>query len=84
MADLEAELARLEAAYDRLTTSETPSAVLVAPDPIGEVRLQASWSGGEVVVWAGGPDAPPAGHDELSDRLEAIGGPWSAGSSTGA
>ncbi len=76
VADLEAELARLEAAYDRLTTSEDPaSAVLVAPDPIGEVRLQASWSGGEVVVWAGGPDAPPAGHDELSDRLESIGGP---------
>src|SRR5262245_149145 len=76
VADVEAELARLEAAYDRLTTSDDPaSAVLVAPDPIGEVRLQASWSGGQVVVWAGGPHAPHAHHDELSDRLEAIGGP---------
>jgi SNF2-related domain/SNF2 Helicase protein/Helicase conserved C-terminal domain len=76
MADLESELARLEAAYDRLTTTSDPaSAVLVAPDPSGEVRLQASWSGGEVVVWAGGPDVPPADHDELSDRLESLGGP---------
>jgi superfamily II DNA or RNA helicase len=76
VADLESELARLEAAYDRLTTTSDPaSAVLVAPDPSGEVRLQASWSGGEVVVWAGGPDVPPATHDELSDRLERLGGP---------
>jgi hypothetical protein len=49
--------------------------VLVAPDPIGEVRLQASWSAGEIVVWAAGPDAAPADYDELSDRLEGIGGP---------
>jgi hypothetical protein len=27
------------------------------------------------VVWAGGPDVLPANHDELSDRLERIGGP---------
>ena len=76
IADLEAELDRLEAAYDRLTgASEPAAAVLVTPDPIGEVRLQASWSASEVVVWAGGPDALPANHDELSDRLERIGGP---------
>jgi hypothetical protein len=76
VADLEAELDRLEAAYDRLTGATDPSAaVLVAPDPIGEVRLQASWSAGEIVVWAAGPDAPPADHDELSDRLEGLGGP---------
>jgi hypothetical protein len=76
VADIESELARLEAAYDRLTSAADPAdAVMVAPDPVGEVRLQASWSAGEVVVWAGGPDAAPANHDELSDRLEAIGGP---------
>jgi hypothetical protein len=76
VADLEAELDRLEAAYDRLTGASDPSAaVLVAPDPAGEVRLQASWSAGEIVVWAAGPDTSPATHDELSDRLEGIGGP---------
>ena len=76
VADLEAELDRLEAAYDRLTgASEPAAAVLVTPDPIGEVRLQASWSANEVVVWAGGPETLPANHDELSDRLERIGGP---------
>ncbi|HEX6165691.1 MAG TPA: SNF2-related protein, partial [Acidimicrobiales bacterium] len=76
VADLEAELDRLEVAYDRLTgASEPAAAVLVAPDPAGEVRLQASWSAGEIVVWAAGPEAPPATHDELSDRLERIGGP---------
>jgi hypothetical protein len=76
VADLESELDRLEAAYDRLTGAREPAAaVLVAPDPAGEVRLQASWSASEVVVWAGGPDAVPADHDGLSDRLEGIGGP---------
>jgi hypothetical protein len=76
IADLESDLDRLEAAYDRLTGGYEPaSAVLVAPDPAREVRLQASWSAGEIVVWAAGPEAPPASHDELSDRLERLGGP---------
>ena len=76
VADLEAELERLELAYDRLTgASDAADAVLVAPDPAGEVRLQASWSADEVVVWAAGPDTVPASHDDLSDRLEGIGGP---------
>src|SRR5829696_5522623 len=76
VADLEAELDRLEVAYDRLTMATDPTAaIVVAADPGGEVRLQASWSAGEVVVWAAGPDTAPANHDELSDLLEAIGGP---------
>src|SRR5688572_11261298 len=50
LTDLESELDRLEAAYDRLTGASDPAAaVLVAPDPAGEVRLQASWSASEVV-----------------------------------
>ncbi len=52
---------------------------LVAEVP-AEVRLQASWSAEQVVVWAGGPGMTPASNDELADRLEAIGGPalgWS-------
>jgi SNF2-related domain/SNF2 Helicase protein/Helicase conserved C-terminal domain len=74
--DIESELARLEAAYDRLlSVDDVAAAVLVAPDPVGEARLQASWSSGEVVVWAAGPDVPPVPHDELSNRLEAMGGP---------
>jgi hypothetical protein len=83
VADFEAELARLETAYDLLTKVASPEsaiAAIAAADPAGEVRLQASWSAGQIVVWAAGPDAPAASNDELSDRLEAIGGPavgWS-------
>ncbi len=40
-----------------------------------EVQLQASWSAGQVVVWAGGRGAPAEGNDALATRLEAIGGP---------
>ena len=83
VADFEAELARLEAAYDLLTKagdSSSAVAAIAAADPAGEVRLQASWHGGNVVVWAAGPGTAPATGDELSDRLESIGGPavgWS-------
>lgn len=83
VADFEAEVARLEAAYellDRAGDSSDVVAAIAAADPTGEVRLQASWGGGKVVVWAAGPGTAPATADELSDRLEAIGGPavgWS-------
>ncbi len=80
VADFEEELARLEAAFDLLTRADDPVAAIAAADPAGEVRLQASWSDRQVVVWAAGPDAPAATNDELADRLEAIGGPklgWS-------
>jgi hypothetical protein len=80
VADFEQELARLEAAYDLLTKAPDPVAAIAAADPAGEVRLQASWSAGNVIVWAAGPDAPPADNGQLADRLEQIGGPklgWS-------
>ncbi|HRW37090.1 MAG TPA: DEAD/DEAH box helicase [Aquihabitans sp.] len=80
VADFEAELAQLEAAYDLLNKTDDPIAALAAADPAGEVRLQASWAHGQIVVWAAGPDTAPASAEELSDRLEAIGGPavgWS-------
>ena len=86
VADFEAVLARLEAAHDRQSRGSAPVDVrpatptLVVSEPLDEVRLHASWSGGQVVVWAAGPRAAPVGGDELSDRLEAIGGPplgWS-------
>ncbi|MBV8296236.1 MAG: DEAD/DEAH box helicase, partial [Acidimicrobiia bacterium] len=44
------------------------------------VELQATWSGDRLVVWAGGRGQEPADHDDLSDRLEAVGAPphgWS-------
>ncbi|MEZ5176927.1 MAG: hypothetical protein R2746_01225 [Acidimicrobiales bacterium] len=69
VADFEAELARLEAAYDLLTKvgdSSSAVAAIAAADPAGEVRLQASWHGGNVVVWAAGPGTAPATADELS------------------
>ena len=83
VSDFEAELARLEAAYDLLTRvgdSSSAVAAIAAADPAGEVRLQGSWQDGNVVVWAAGPGTTPATGEELSDRLEAIGGPavgWS-------
>ncbi|MEY2581426.1 MAG: hypothetical protein QOE09_1275, partial [Ilumatobacteraceae bacterium] len=40
-----------------------------------EVQLQASWSEGQVVVWAGARGAVPEGNEELATRLESIGGP---------
>jgi superfamily II DNA or RNA helicase len=75
VADFERELAKLEAAYDLLTHVADPVAAIAAADPAGEVRLQASWEAGRVVVWAAGPDAPPADNGRLADMLEAIGGP---------
>ncbi len=80
VADFEAELAQLDAAYDLLFTTDDPVAAIAAADPAGEVRLQASWAKGLIVVWAAGPGVAPESADELSDRLEAIGGPalgWS-------
>jgi superfamily II DNA or RNA helicase len=48
-----------------------------APDlrPPDEVVLQASWSAGQIVVWAAARGATPESNDELSSRLEAAGGP---------
>src|SRR4051812_46404554 len=69
VADFEEELARLEAAYDLLTRAGDPTSIVVAADPAGEVRLQASWANRQIVVWAAGPDTIPADNDELADRL---------------
>ena len=40
-----------------------------------EVQLQASWSAGQIVVWAAGRGAPAETNDALATRLESIGGP---------
>ncbi len=75
VADFAAELARLEVSYDLLTRVPDPLAVIAGADPGGEVRLQASWEAGKVVVWGAGPGVAPETNDQLADRLEAIGGP---------
>jgi SNF2-related domain/SNF2 Helicase protein/Helicase conserved C-terminal domain len=75
--DIEAELERLEAAYDLLLASTGNGAPVLIPtaDPTGEIRLQASWAAGSIVVWAGGPDLVAHRNADLADRLEALGGP---------
>jgi hypothetical protein len=75
VADFMQELARLEASYDLLTKVTDPLAVIAGADPGGEVRLQASWEAGKIVVWGAGPGTAPESNDALADRLEAIGGP---------
>ncbi|CAN5654883.1 hypothetical protein BH24ACT4_BH24ACT4_06050 [soil metagenome] len=78
--DFESDLALLESTLDLMTRAETSVAAGLVADPPGEVRLQASWSSGDVVLWAGGPGMPPASNDELADRIKATGAPangWS-------
>src|SRR5947208_511438 len=81
--------ARLSAALDDIDTTPRPRPVPAPPveqappadeGTAGETELQATWSSGRLVVWAGGRGTPPADNDELSDRLEAVGAPphgWS-------
>ncbi|HEU5152119.1 MAG TPA: SNF2-related protein [Iamia sp.] len=81
VADFESDLALLESTYDLMTRATGAVAAGLVADPAGEVRLQASWSAGDVVLWAGGPGVPPADNDELADRIEATGAPrdgWQA------
>ncbi len=73
--ELEGIRQRLGEAHERLVTGDDGPVAALRVDPPGEIRLQTSWSAGQVVVWAGGPGADPADNDELSDRLEAVGGP---------
>ena len=83
VADLAETLDGLRGTVARLrrpVTSATPDqqpAESMAGDEVepGEVELQASWTSGQVVVWASGRGATPESHDDLSTRLEAVGGP---------
>src|SRR5688572_26436311 len=77
VSDIEADLDRLEAAYDLLIGSTSSGSEVLIPtaDPTGEIRLQASWENGSIVVWAGGPDVVAHQNADLADRLEALGGP---------
>ena len=68
LADLTSELRSLQLTAEIITGPN-------AGEVPGEARLQASWAHGKIVVWAGGPSAPPEANAELADRLEQIGGP---------
>lgn len=71
--DFEDELRRLEAALDRLVGPTAGAADPTLLESAGEVRLQASWAAGRLVVWAGGPAAEPATSEELEHRMESAG-----------
>ncbi|HEV3225420.1 MAG TPA: DEAD/DEAH box helicase [Acidimicrobiales bacterium] len=79
IADFAQELEGLRRVYVRLHGRPDPAARDHEPDepePLEEgVRLQASWSDGEIVVWAAGPGEPPEANEELANRLEAIDAP---------
>jgi SNF2-related domain/SNF2 Helicase protein/Helicase conserved C-terminal domain len=73
VADLEKTLDQFFAIQDIWMPEEGTAPIPV--EEAAELRLQASWSEGSVVVWAGGPLVAPASNDQLADLLEAIGGP---------
>ena len=75
VADFQDALDDLQALLTLLTRPDGEAAVPDLGEVAGEVRLQASWSDGLVVVWAAGPHTPAADNAELADRLETIGGP---------
>ncbi|MEX2659362.1 MAG: DEAD/DEAH box helicase [Acidimicrobiales bacterium] len=76
VADFEAERDRLSAALDLLAgvTAAGPGGAPAMQAP-GEVRLQLSWSAGQLVAWAGGPFVATADAEELGVRLKAAGAP---------
>jgi hypothetical protein len=71
VADLRSELDSLLATAARIRPEPEPE-----PErPPDEVQLQASWSAGQVVVWAAARGAEPEPNEALAHRLEEIGGP---------
>ncbi|HET7486803.1 MAG TPA: SNF2-related protein [Acidimicrobiales bacterium] len=73
LADLNGERARLAAALRRLTGAggdEEPE----GDEDADVVLLQASWDGGEVVVWGANKAAPAADADELKELVADAGG----------
>ena len=73
ISDFEAERDRLEAALDRLLGDTKSGQDPVLLESAGEVRLQASWAAGRLVVWAAGPGTAPANAADLAARLENAG-----------
>src|SRR3954452_11483350 len=71
VADFEEQFALLEAAYDRLVSADDPTSAVLTAEPTGEVRLQASWAAGQIVVWAAAPNADPEDNDALASGYDA-------------
>ncbi|WP_162941942.1 DEAD/DEAH box helicase [Desertimonas flava] len=74
----------LESLHSTAARLRPPPPVVHVPSPpeledepvvVGEVELQASWIGGQVVAWAGGRGTPTEDNEQLAARLESIGGP---------
>ncbi|MDQ3898160.1 MAG: hypothetical protein M3326_13120, partial [Actinomycetota bacterium] len=79
VADFERERSLLASALGRLQGVKPEITNERNLDGPGEVRLQASWSDGRIVVWAAGPGVEPASDEELGDRLDEVdapGGGW--------
>ncbi len=79
VADFERERSLLASALGRLNGVKPEVVDDRTLDGPGEVRLQASWSDGRVVMWAAGPGTEPASDEELGHRLaqvDAPGGGW--------
>ncbi len=79
VADFEQERSMLAAALSRLSGVKQETVDDRTLDGPGEIRLQASWSDGRIVMWAGGPGAGTAADEELGERLgevEAPTGGW--------
>ena len=75
VADFEGERSRLAFALGRLNGARPEAVDERTLDGPGEVRLQASWSAGRVVMWAAGPGTEPASDDDLGERLRAVEAP---------
>src|SRR5690606_33457564 len=58
-----------EAALARLDGATTDPDAPLLLESAGEVRLQASWASGRLVVWAAGPGTQPASAEELEQML---------------
>ncbi|MEX0768113.1 MAG: hypothetical protein WD029_06555, partial [Microthrixaceae bacterium] len=73
ISDFEAERDRLESALNRLVGDTKSGSDPVLLESAGEIRLQASWAAGRLVVWAAGPGTAPANAADLAARLENAG-----------
>lgn len=73
VADFEAERDRLEAALARLVGDTESGHDPLLLESAKEVKLQASWAAGRLVIWAAGPAAEPATTEELHEMLESAG-----------
>jgi hypothetical protein len=86
VADFEEERDRLVAALSRLTGEVHLDGETILLEAPGETRLQASWSSGRLVLWAGGPQVPAVGRDEVAALIREAGAPtsgWLAHQSAG-